>query len=380
MKRAIAALALTAVMLLSAPAASAASLELSVKGPSGSVRAGETFTVTVELSGAAEFCAVQFILAFDQSGLECTEAAIGTILAETLHAENPEAPEGAIIAAVSADPVQTGDGVLGTFHFKAKTDLDSPRMELQDVILADQDGNELDVSVTVGAASDSQTPETKTETPEKPESPETPETPTVPENTTAPEAVPAESTAPSFSDTAGHWAADNIRKAAERGLIGGYADGTFRPNQPVTRKQMAVILWRMAEKPQPTAPAPFTDLGSCGEEFRNAIAWGYETKLLSGTSGTTFSPDAALTRQAAMKLLFGAAGGQAGQEALLYTTYDGAYADSAQISVWAREPVYWGVYNGILSGNGQRLLNPRGTVTRAQLAAILTRYLEQGET
>lgn len=372
MKRQFTALLLTAALLLSAPAASAASL--SVTGPPGSVRAGESFTVTVEMDGGEAFCAAQFTLAFDREEMECVEARPGPLLEGMLSAENPDAPEGAIIAAASAEPVQ-GGGVLGTFRFTAKTDLDSPRFTLKDALLGDEDGNELDVSLDVSVSGPAETPRAPGETPEAPpEAPEAPGTPQTPETPETPNAAPA----PSFSDIEGHWAAESIRGAAEKGLIGGYADGTFRPDRPVTRKQMAVILWRMAGKPQPAAPAPFTDLGGCGEEFQSAIAWGYGGKLLSGTGAGTFSPDAALTRQAAMKLLFGYSGGQAGPEALLYPTYDGAFADSGQISAWAREAMYWGVYNGVLNGNGQTL-NPRGTVTRAQLSAILTRYLERGE-
>lgn len=375
MKRQFTALLLTAALLLSAPAASAASL--SVTGPPGSVRAGESFTVTVEMEGSEEFCAAQFILAFDREEMECVEASPGPILEGTLSAANPDAPDGAAVAAVSTEPVP-GGGILGTFRFTAKADLDSPRFTLKDALLADEDGNELSVSLDVNVSGPAETPPGKTPgTPEAPETPGTPQSPGTPQGTEAPE-TPNAAPAPSFSDTGGHWAADSIRKAAEKGLIGGYADGTFRPDRPVTRKQMAVILWRMAGKPQPAAPAPFTDLGGCGQEFRDAIAWGYGEKLLSGTGANTFSPDAALTRQAAMKLLFGCSGGQAGPEALLYPTYDGAFADSGQISAWAREAMYWGVYNGVLNGSGGTL-NPRGTVTRAQLSAILTRYLERGE-
>lgn len=373
MKRLFMALLLTAALLLSAPAASAASL--SVNGPPGSVRAGESFAVTVELDGGEAFCAAQFTLAFDREEMECVEAEPGPLLQGMLSAENPDAPEGAIIAAASAEPVQ-GGGVLGTFRFTAKADLESPRLTLRDVLLGDEDGNELDVSLTIRGTASAETPQAPEET-EAPEAPGTPLSPETPRGTETPE-TPNAAPAPDFSDIGGHWAAESIRKAAEKGLLGGYADGTFRPDRPVTRKQMAVILWRMAGKPQPAAPAPFTDLGGCGQEFRDAIAWGYGEKLFSGTGADTFSPDAALTRQAAMKLLFGAAGGQAGPEALLYAAYDGAFADSGQISAWAREAMYWGVYNGVLNGNGQTL-TPRGTVTRAQLSAILTRYLERGE-
>jgi len=329
LKRPFAALFLAAALLAAClPTAAASAPELSISAPSGPVRAGEDFEVTVELSGGAEICAAQFTLSFDPNAMACEDASAGPLLADALSASNPNAPRGAAVAAAAADPVR-GSGVLGSFRFKAKTGLEKLQFALTDVLLAGPEGNEIEVS-----------------------------TPSV------------------FSDTEGHWAREAIQVSAVRGLLGGCAGGTFRPEQPVTRGEMAAVLWRAAGKPKPASAAPFKDLAELDEETREAAAWGYGAGLLSGSDA--FSPNAALTRQAAMTLLFGYAGGQAGLEALFYGAYDGSFTDSARIADWARPAVYWGVYHEILTGNSQSALEPEKPVTRAQLAVLLVRCLDRG--
>nr|WP_326176600.1 S-layer homology domain-containing protein [uncultured Oscillibacter sp.] len=335
MKRPAAALFLAALLLLSTvPAVSASSLELSVRGPTGAVRGGEEFQVETALSGGGEFSAVQFALSFDRSRMECVDAAPGPLLAGMLSAANPKAPAGAVIAAASAEPVQ-GGGVLGIFRFRAKTDLENPRFTLRDVFLGGGDSGELEI------------------------------------------VIPESLTPSGFSDIEGHWAEADVLTAAAVGLLDGYADGTFRPDGAVTRKQMALILWRAAGRPRPEAPAPFQDLGDCGGETQDAVSWGYGAGLFSGAGPETFSPNAVLTRQAAAKLLFGFAGGQAGTETLFYGVYDGTYTDSGRIAKWARPAVYWSVYHEILPRDSQDRLNPGEAVTRAQLASMLVRCLER---
>lgn len=333
LKHLIAALVLAGAALFCAPGALAA--ELSVTGPQGPVPAGETFTVSVELSENTGFCAAQFVLSFDDTAMDCTGAASGPLLAGALASGNPGAPKGAVLAAASADPIQ-GGGVLGNFEFTAKQGLESPRFALTDALLLDGEGGELPLSVS------------------------------------------GVSVLPDFPDTAGRADAEDIRKAAARGLLGGYEDGTFRPGESVSRKQMALILWRMAGRPEADQASPFADLADQGDEVRAAAAWACAEGLLSGTGPDTFTPNAVLTRQAAMKLLFGYAGGQAGLETLFYSVYDGAFQDSGQIASWARPAVYWGVYHEIISGDSQDRLGPGEAVTRAQLAVILTRCLDRG--
>lgn len=202
-----------------------------------------------------------------------------------------------------------------------------------------------------------------------------------PSPTPPPSPTPAETPAPApevpqFTDTAGHWGEAYISQAAARGLFSGYGDGRFGPDEAMTRAQFVTVLWRMAGRPEGAAEPPFTDTGGESGEFRAAIAWGYDRGYINGVSEDRFAPSGLLTREQAMKILFYFAGGGPGGGSELYDVFDRGYADSAALSPWAREPMYWGVYNGIITGVGDGLLAPQGTATRAQLAKILIVYMD----
>ena len=120
------------------PTAAAASAEISVTPSVETVKEGDTFTVTAEISGNSGFSAVQFTLMFDESKVECVSASTGTLLKGMLAATNPDAKDGAIVAAASTGEV-TGDGVLATFTFRALSEVGSA-FQLADIVLSDSDG------------------------------------------------------------------------------------------------------------------------------------------------------------------------------------------------------------------------------------------------
>ena len=364
-KRIISAL-LTAALLLSLCSMAAASeAEFLIAAPAGGTSAGETFTVSVELNGNPGFCSVQFTLAYDASQMECTDAETGPLLSGVMAVVNPEAPDGAYVAAATLDAVR-GDGTLGTVTFRAKKNLTSYSLSLEGAKLTELDGTILPFTVRQTASEEPQ-PE-----------PAEPTAPTEPTEPTAP-TEPAESAAPAiaFTDTKGHWAESCIGQAVEKKLFNGYPDGSFRPDTKVTRAQFITVIWRMAGSPATQAKTPFTDIAAQSAEFRTAIAWGYEKGLINGNTETTFNPTGALTREAAMKILFFYSGGISGTEIMFTGIYDSGFTDSAQISSWAKAPMYWGVYNEIISGTGKTTLSPKGTATRAQLAKILIGYLDK---
>ena len=115
------------------------------------------------------------------------------------------------------------------------------------------------------------------------------------------------------------------------------------------------------------------------EEFRKAISWAYHAGYINGISETEFDPNGKLTREATMRILFAYNGGQSGMEEMFIATYDAAYKDSNSISTWARDPMYWGIYQGYITGTGTDTLTPQGIATRAQLAKIMMSYLESLE-
>lgn len=380
-----------------------------VSTPSQNPKAGESFTVTVELTGGMEFSAIQFTFAYNEAEMTCTNVRLGTILSDALSASNPSGSNGAIIAAASSSPMEAS-GTVATLTFTAKADVTDFGFVMSDVVLEKSGGTSVPYTITnaklesPGAASRPGTsspvpPDSGTDTPggnQQPSGPvsndpaqEQPPAETRPDNPAdnpAPGNPPPDSqdsaalfpeTAPTFPDAKGHWGEPFISRAAALGLFKGYADGSFHPDEKVTRAQFVTVLWRTAGSPAPAGNAPFADTASLITEFQSAIAWGYENKYVNGKSDTGFDPNGVLTRQEAMAILFRYSGGVSGMEALVGGIYDSQFTDSGQVADWARAAMHWGIYHSLISGTGADTLSPGSDATRAQLAKIMVQYIDE---
>ena len=348
----------------------AAGGEITVTGPESLPAVGERFTVQVDIAGAGRIGAVQYALKSNSSVVRCVDITAGDVLESIgLYFVNPNAPNGAMIAAATANGT-SGSGTLAVYTYEV-VGTGTPNFRLSDLSLSDQNGAKVQASVRIAVGSQSGTPAT----------PSTPTTPTTPTKPTAPggSAVPGTTETPrtGFTDVSGHWAEDYILRSAGMGLFKGNSDGSFRPDDPVTRAAFVTVLWRMAGKPQPQKEMPFTDMDKSNEEFRTAVRWAYEKGYVNGRTATTFDPNTSVNRQEAMKILFGFSGGQSGMESMFTSIYDDKFPDSGKVGGFAKPAVYWGIYHGLISGTASGLLNPRGTATRAQLAKILTNYSEK---
>ena len=378
MKRRIACILLALILALAlGVTAFAASPALTINAPA-SVKAGESFTVTVTVSDNPGFSALQFTLGYDKTKLTCTGMETGTVLGGMLSATNGNASAGAKVAAATTANV-SGNGVVTTYTFTAAADMTDLGLRISDLMCANLGGASVNLTViladgTVQTENPAEEPEG--ETPEEPEE-ETPEEPEEPGE----EETPTEQEEPLnhlFTDTAGHWGEKWINKAVELGLFKGYADGRFGPDDKVTRAQFVTVLYRMSGSPAVTEQAPFSDIGGLSTEFKNAISWAYEKGYVNGKGNNRFDPNGNVTREEAMKILFFYDGGVSGTEIMFTSIYDGAFTDSGKISAWAKSAVYWGVYHELISGTTATTITPGGTATRVQLAKILTSYMEQG--
>ena len=179
-----------------------------------------------------------------------------------------------------------------------------------------------------------------------------------------------------FRDTKGHWGESYIARAVRQGLFSGYDENRFGPDDPVNRGQFMTVLYRQAGSPEVTAEAPFRDVSSEIEEFRKAIAWGVENEYVNGTGPARFEPRTKLSRQQTMRILYNYNGSMKGMDSLFTATYDKYFADVQKIDDWGKVPMYWGVYNGLVSASADKKLKPRENVTRAQLSKILVTYGE----
>lgn len=379
---------LLAVQLLT-PLACAAGTTLKLTAPDKLPDVGQTFTVTAELTGNTGLAAVQISLGYDDSVVECTGIENGALVAGMLAASNPHATRdgvGAILAAATTTAVKT-DGSLAVFTFRVKAAGDA-KLTLADALLSDIDGKALPLSYSLpaliaqgsgsdsgsGSGSDAEKPGTdnkKSEDDKKSEDEDKPEDEEKPAD-----GAQEEVKSGSFRDvTSTHWAFDSVERAAELGLVTGYSDGTFRPDTPVTRAQFVLMLWRMCGKPAAAKAASFADASA--DWYQDALSWAVEKGYVNGLSDTRFGPDAPITRQQAMAILFRLNGGQSGTELTLTGIYEQTFADSTTIASWAKDATWWAVYHELVSGVGGSRIAPEANASRAQIAAILLRYADK---
>lgn len=379
---------LLAVQLLT-PLACAAGATLKLTAPDKLPDVGQTFTVTAELTGNTGLAAVQLSLGYDDSVVECTGIENGALVAGMLAASNPYATRdgvGAILAAATTTAVKT-DGSLAVFTFRVKAAGDA-KLTLADALLSDTDGKALPLSYSLpaliaqgsgsdsgsGSGSDAEKPGTdnkKSEDDKKSEDEDKPEDEEKPAD-----GAQEEVKSGSFRDvTSTHWAFASVERAAELGLVTGYSDGTFRPDTPVTRAQFVLMLWRMCSKPAAAKAASFADASA--DWYQDALSWAVEKGYVNGLSDTRFGPDAPITRQQAMAILFRLNGGQSGTELTLTGIYEQTFADSTAIAAWAKDATWWAVYHELVSGVGGSRIAPEANASRAQIAAILLRHADQ---
>ena len=379
---------LLAVQLLT-PLACAAGATLKLTAPDKLPDVGQTFTVTAELTGNTGLAAVQLSLGYDDSVVECTGIENGALVAGMLAASNPYATRGgvgAILAAATTTAVKT-DGSLAVFTFRVKAAGDA-KLTLADALLSDIDGKALSLSYSLpaliaqgsgsdsgsGSGSDAEKPGTdnkKSEDDKKSEDEDKPEDEEKPAD-----GAQEEVKSGSFRDvTSAHWAFASVERAAELGLVTGYSDGTFRPDTHVTRAQFVLMLWRMCGKPAAAKAASFADASA--DWYQDALSWAVEKGYVNGLSDTRFGPDAPITRQQAMAILFRLNGGQSGTELTLTGIYEQTFADSTTIAAWAKDATWWAVYHELVSGVGGSRIAPEANASRAQIAAILLRYADQ---
>ena len=165
------------------------------------------------------------------------------------------------------------------------------------------------------------------------------------------------------------WYHDFIDYAVENGLLEGTSPTTMEPNATLIRAQLAQILYNIEDKPAVTGEMVFEDVPA-SEWFYSPILWANQNEIINGTSPTTFEPLEDISRQDLALMLYRYAGKPA-----VTGDLDG-FTDADQVGDWAEEAMAWAVAEGIVQGDTPTTLNPTGTATRAEAAAMLQRFLE----
>lgn len=179
----------------------------------------------------------------------------------------------------------------------------------------------------------------------------------------------------SFSDVSdGDWFADAVRYVVSKNLFQGMSATEFRPNAEMSRAMLVTVLYRMSGETV-SGNGGFSDVSS-GDWFGPAVAWAKETGIVTGLTATTFSPNGSVTREQMATILYRYAQRQ-GDPGNADQTVLAGFTDEAAVSAYAVPAMAWAVEEGLLSGVGHQTLAPGGSATRAQVAAILQRFLER---
>lgn len=168
------------------------------------------------------------------------------------------------------------------------------------------------------------------------------------------------------------WFYSDVMFVYENGLFSGTDSRSFSPNASMTRAMLVTVLYRLEGEPAGTGSSSFSDVRS-GSYYEKAVAWAAANGIVTGTGSTSFSPDAKVTREQLAAILYRYA-----QYKKLDTDAGAkldSFSDAGNVSGYASEALSWAVSEGLINGASGRLM-PKGDATRAQVAAILHRFVE----
>lgn len=178
-----------------------------------------------------------------------------------------------------------------------------------------------------------------------------------------------------FADVpSGSWYYDDVAYVYDTGLMTGLTVTAFGPNLSTTRGMIVTILWRMENEPAAKHGCPFADVRR-GSYYEQAIAWAAENGIVTGFDASTFAPDQAITREQLAAILFRFAAYR-GMDAVTLRENLSSFQDQAAISAYAVSALNWAVGEGLMQGTGDKL-EPTGSATRAQVAAMLRRFIQR---
>ena len=166
------------------------------------------------------------------------------------------------------------------------------------------------------------------------------------------------------------WFYDPVKNAFEKNQMNGLTKKTFAPNASLTRAMLVTILYRLEQRAgskQQEASGSFPDVES-GSWYEEAVNWAAGNGLVKGFEDGTFRPEASITREQAVTILYRL------ESSISPLPAVSSFKDADQISDWARDAMAWGVNSGLISGRGDGRLAPRDLITRAEAAALIQRW------
>ena len=167
------------------------------------------------------------------------------------------------------------------------------------------------------------------------------------------------------------WYYDDVVYVYRKGYMDGMSSTRFGGELNTTRGQIVTILWRLTGEPRATKRNPFTDVSS-SQYYYDAISWAYDAGVVDGFDARTFKPDQNVTREQLAAILYRYA--KYMNLSTSGSAYLAKYRDADKIANWAYDAMAWANYRGLINGTSATRIDPKGYATRAQIAAILHRF------
>ena len=167
------------------------------------------------------------------------------------------------------------------------------------------------------------------------------------------------------------WYYDDVVYVYRKGYMDGMSSTRFGGELNTTRGQIVTILWRLTGEPRATKRNPFTDVSS-SQYYYDAISWAYDAGVVDGFDARTFKPDQNVTREQLAAILYRYA--KYMNLSTSGSAYLAKYTDADKIANWAYDAMAWANYRGLINGTSATRIDPKGYATRAQIAAILHRF------
>lgn len=167
------------------------------------------------------------------------------------------------------------------------------------------------------------------------------------------------------------WFYDSVKYAYENDLMKGISNTEFAPDSEVTRAMFVTVIYRMENEPQ-TGKCAFTDVES-GSYYENAVAWANENGIVSGISEEFFAPNEPITREQMAAIIYRYAAFK-GYD--ITTSSNTSYTDNDNISDYAKDAVIWAAEKSVMTGNTDGSFAPKANTTRAQVASVFMRMVE----
>ena len=177
-----------------------------------------------------------------------------------------------------------------------------------------------------------------------------------------------------FTDVpAGIWYFDAVQYVYDQGLMGGTGNGRFSPDLTTSRAMIVTILYRLEGSPA-AAGSTFSDV-SKGQWYSDGVAWASANGIVTGYPDGRFGPNDTITREQMASILYRYAKYK-GYDVTVQAELD-RYADAGQVSAYAADAIGWAVGSGLITGTSGTTLSPAGSATRAQAAVILARFCQE---